>query len=180
MAISGKRISGLNNLSQLTGDEFLLVSYKGKSYKIPTSFLIGNVLTGITQTRNDGDGADNPITITTSNGSTSVFHVYNGKKGSKGPQGDQGPQGDPGTTGIALYPQDYENFQNKVLKHLDDASLWSEEQLTEMILSAAAGKELGDQMNKLKEVYLNSEDEYEELVNRNEIDENTKYFIFEE
>ena len=180
MAISGKKISVLNNLSELTGNEYLLVSYKGKSYKIPTSFLIGNVLTGITQTRNDGDSADNPVTITTSDGTAKVFHIYNGKQGSKGPRGDKGEQGDPGATGIALYNMDYNNVLSKIVAHLEDTSNLTEEQLTQLILSAAAGKELAEKIEKLKEVYLDSEEQYEELVARNEIDDNTKYFIFEE
>lgn len=180
MAISGKRISMLNALPDLTGDEYLLVSYKGKSYKIPTSFLIGNVLSGITQKQNTGDGADNPITITTSNGSTQVFHVYNGQKGSKGPQGDKGEKGDPGDVGYAFYNESYEAIKSKIIDSLETASNYDEEELTQLILSAAAGKELAEMVDKLKEVYLDSEDQYEELVQRNEIDENTKYFIFEE
>lgn len=181
MAINGKKISALGSLSNLTGNEYLLVSYKGKSYRIPTSFLIGNVLTGITQEINDGDGEDNPITITSSNGTTQVFHVYNGQTGAKGPTGDTGEQGPKGEDGIII-PDDgtFQSIQQKILHHLSEFSNWSEEQLVEKILSAAAGKELAEKVDKLKEVYLDSEDQYEQLLASDEVDNDTKYFIFEE
>ena len=82
MAINGRKISNFNTLNTLTGDEYLMVAYKGKSYKIPTELLIGNMIQDITQTRNDGDGADNPIVMTTTDGTVQTFHVYNGKKNS--------------------------------------------------------------------------------------------------
>lgn len=179
MAINGKKISSLKSLSELTGEEYLLVSYKGKSYKIPTQFLIGNVLRSIDQVRNEGDGADNPVTITTSNGSTTTFHIYNGLKGSQGPKGEKGDQGDPGETGIAIYDQQSDLIEQKIVNYLE-LNNYSEAELTELILSAAAGKELYTQVNKLKEVYLRSQDEYDALLNDGKIDNDTKYFIFEE
>ena len=64
---------------------------------------------------------------------------------------------------------------------MDQTHLQSQpKELTELILSAAAGKELYTQVNKLKEVYLRSQDEYDALLNDGKIDNDTKYFIFEE
>jgi hypothetical protein len=34
MAVNGRKISSFNKLNSLTGDEYLMVAYKGKSYKI--------------------------------------------------------------------------------------------------------------------------------------------------
>lgn len=47
-------------------------------------------------TTGSGDGGENIITVTLSNGDTSTFSV---KNGSKGPTGDTGPKGDTGAAG---------------------------------------------------------------------------------
>ena len=179
MAINGRKISNFNTLNQLTGDEYLMVAYKGKSYKIPTELLIGNMIKDITQTKNDGDGADNPIVMTTTDGQVQTFHVYNGKKGSEGDQGKQGPKGKRGDSGVALYNQTGEDFRNLIVNSLDGAN-FTDEELTQRMLSAAMGLILANQVAELKEVYLDTQDEFDELVRLGQIDEDTKYFIFEE
>lgn len=179
MAINGRKISNFNTLNTLTGDEYLMVAYKGKSYKIPTALLIGNMIQDITQTRNDGDGADNPIVMTTTDGTVQTFHVYNGKKGSDGDPGKQGPKGQRGDSGIALYNQTGENFKDLIVNSLDGAN-FTDEELTQRMLSAAMGLILANQVAELKEVYLDSQEEFDELERLGQIDEDTKYFIFEE
>lgn len=179
MAINGRKISSFNTLNQLTGDEYLMVAYKGKSYKIPTELLIGNMISELRQTRNDGDGADNPIVMSTSDGQVQTFHVYNGKKGSTGDTGKTGPKGQRGDSGIALYNNSSEDVRNLIVNSLDGAN-FTEEELTQRMLSAAMGLILANQVAELKEIYLDSQDEFDELERLGQIDEDTKYFIFEE
>lgn len=179
MAINSRKISNFNTLNTLTGDEYLMVAYKGKSYKIPTELLIGNMIQDITQTKNNGDGADNPIVMTTTDGKVQTFHVYNGKKGSDGDQGKPGPKGQRGDSGVALYNQTGEDFKNLIVNSLDGAN-FTDEELTQRMLSAAMGLILANQVAELKEVYLDSQEEFDELERLGQIDEDTKYFIFEE
>jgi hypothetical protein len=179
MAINGRKISNFNTLNTLTGNEYLMVAYKGKSYKIPTELLIGNMIQDIRQEKNDGDGADNPIVMTTSDGQVQTFHVYNGKKGSPGDIGQTGPKGQRGDSGIALYNQTGEDFRNLIVNSLDGAN-FTDEELTQRMLSAAMGLILAEQVKELKEVYLDTQEEFDELERAGQIDEDTKYFIFEE
>jgi len=179
MAVNGRKISSFNKLSTLTGDEYLMVAYKGKSYKIPTSLLLGNMITELSQIRNDGDGADNPITMSISSGDVETFHVYNGRKGSKGETGDQGERGERGDSGIALYGQTADDIRNLIVNSLDGAN-FSDEELTERMLSAAMGMVLSKQVNELKEVYFDTQEEFDEALAAGRIYDDTKYYIFEE
>ena len=179
MAVNGRKISSFNKLNDLTGDEYLMVAWKGKSYKIPTSLLLGNMITELSQVQNDGDGADNPITMAVSNGDVKTFHVYNGRKGSKGDEGDQGERGERGDSGIALYGQTAEDIRNLIVNSLDGAN-FSDEELTERMLSAAMGVVLSKQVNELKEVYFETQEEFDEALAAGKIYDDTKYYIFEE
>ena len=179
MAVNGRKISSFNKLNQLTGDEYLMVAYQGKSYKIPVSLLLGNVITELSQETNDGDGEDNPITMRISDGTTKTFHVYNGRKGQKGDPGDQGIRGERGDSGIALYGQTSDEIRNLIVNSLDGSN-FSDEELTERMLSAAMGVILAKQVSELKEVYFDTQDEYDEALAAGKIYDDTKYYIFEE
>lgn len=179
MAVNGRKISSFNKLNNLSGDEFLMVAYGGKSYKIPVSLLLGKKIEELSQIRNEGDGADNPITMVLSDGSTSTFHVYNGRKGSQGDEGKQGKKGEQGDSGIALYGQSNEDIHNLIVNTLDGAE-FSDEELAERMLSAAMGKYLSEQISDLKEVFFNTQDEFDEALAAGEIRDDTKYYIFEE
>jgi hypothetical protein len=179
MAVNGRKISSFNKLNELTGDEFLMVAFQGKSYKVPVSLLLGNVITELSQERNDGDGEDNPIIMRISDGTTKTFHVYNGRKGQKGDPGDQGPKGERGDSGIALYGQTSDEIRNLIVNSLDGAN-FSDEELTERMLSAAMGVILAKQVSELKEVYFDTQEEYDEALAAGKIYDDTKYYIFEE
>lgn len=179
MALNSRKISNFNTLNVLTGEEYLMVAYNGKSYKIPTELIIGNMISDIRQTRNDGDGADNPIVMSTSDGKVVTFHVYNGKKGSTGDQGPQGPKGPRGDSGIALYNNTSEDIRNLIVNSLDGAN-FTDEELTQRMLSAAMGVILANQIKELKEVYFDTQDEFDEAERMGLIEDDTKYFIFEE
>ena len=168
MAINGRKISSFTKLNDLTGDEYLMVAYKGKSYKIPTSLLLGNIITDISQTITDENGGDNPVTIKISNGEEKTFHVYNGKKGQPGDKGPKGETGDQGPQGVVLPATDSEAFKSLIVN----------DELAEKILSAKMGKYLGDQVSQLKEVYFDSQEEYDLALANGQIDDDTKYFIF--
>ena len=179
MAVNGRKISSFNKLNELSGDEFLMVAYQGKSYKVPVSLLLGNMITELSQVQNDGDGEDNPITMRISDGTTKTFHVYNGRKGSKGEDGNQGKRGERGDSGIALYGQTGEDIRNLIVNSLDGAN-FTDEELTERMLSAAMGVVLSQQINELKEVYFESQEEFDEALAAGRIYDDTKYYIFEE
>ena len=179
MAVNGRKISSFNKLNNLTGDEFLMVAFQGKSYKVPVSLLLGNVITELSQVQNDGDGEDNPITMAISSGDVKTFHVYNGRKGSKGEQGDQGERGERGDSGIPLWNINSEEIRNLIVNSVDGAN-FSDEELTERMLSAAMGKYLGDRINELKEVYFETQEDFDEALAAGRIYDDTKYYIFEE
>lgn len=175
MAIISKKISQFPSLTTLSGQEYLAVAYKGKTYKIPVSALTGNAIQEITQKINSGDGVDNPITITIGTGEDvkfDVWHVFNGQKGSKGPTGDTGEKGPKGDSAVAIYNEDVSDL---IYDSLDENA---ELELSELILSAKQGKILNDKLEELREVFVEQE-EYDELVANGEIDENCKYFIWE-
>lgn len=179
MAIISRKISSFPQISNLTGDEFLMVAYNGKSYKLPLYALTGNAITEISQKINPGDGKNNPITMVIGNGDESVkyeFAVFNGAKGSTGDTGATGPKGVKGDTGVALYNEDVSDL---IYNSLEEGDL-SEEQLSEMILSAAQGVVLNNKLTELEEVYLDSQAEYDALLADGLIKDNVKYFIFEE
>lgn len=180
MAINGRKISNFTSLNNLTGDEYLMVAYKGKSYKIPTSLLLGNIITDLNQERNNEDGADNPITMELSTGEVKTFHVYNGVKGSQGDKGETGDKGERGDSGIALYNQNIDEILNLIVNSVDGSSGFSDEELTQRMLSAAMGKYLNEQISELKEVYFDTQDEFDQALAEGKIYDDTKYYIFEE
>lgn len=177
-----RKISQFPNLPSISGDEYMMVAYKGKSYKIPLSLITGNSIQSITQkiTPNDDgkhDGANNPITIKVGVGADTVeynFSVYNGQRGSKGPKGDTGEKGPKGDTGIAMY--NIADFSDIIRNAVNSGD---ESELAEMALSAQMGVELNEKLEELEEVYLDSQEDYDALVAKNEIKDNVKYFIFE-
>ena len=179
MAVNGRKISSFNSLNTLTGDEYLMVAYKGKSYKIPTSLLLGNIITNLSQVQNSDDGADNPITMKISNGDIQTFHVYNGRKGSQGDKGETGDKGERGDSGIALYNLNSDEILSLIVNSVDGAG-FSDEQLTQRMLSAAMGKYLNEQISDLKEVYFNTQEEFDQALAEGKIYDDTKYYIFEE
>lgn len=179
MAVNGRKISSFTTLNNLTGDEYLMVAYRGKSYKIPTEVLISNKIASISQVRRDGDGENNPITMITSDGEQIVFNVYNGQKGSEGDQGKEGPKGKRGDSGIALYNISADDIKSLIVNSLDGAN-FSDEELTQRMLSAAQGVVLNEQISELKEVYFDTQDEFDEAERAGRIYDDTKYFIFEE
>lgn len=179
MAIVSRKISSFPQISNITGDEYLMVAYKGKTYKLPVSLLTGNAISDITQKRNDGDGANNPISILVGSGDEQVkyeFAVYNGTKGSTGDTGAQGPKGVKGDTGVALYNEDISDLIYNSLEEGD----FTEDQLSEMILSASQGVALNNKLVELEEVYLDSQAEYDALLADGLIKDNVKYLIYEE
>lgn len=179
MAIISRKITSFPQLSSLSGDEFLMVVYKGKSYKLPISSLMGNSITSLTQKINEGDGKNNPITMVVGDGDDAVkyeFAVYNGSKGSIGDTGETGPKGIKGDTGVALYNTDITDL---IYNSLDDGD-FTEDQLSELVLSAAQGVILNEKLTELEEVYLDSQADYDRMLADGEIKDNVKYFIYEE
>lgn len=179
MAINGRKISSFNTLNNLTGNEYLMVAYKNKTYKLPVSILLGNKIESITQVRNSGDGANNPITISLSDGSTYQFNVYNGQQGSQGIKGETGDKGQKGDTGIVLMNQSNEQILDYIV-NLDDLDNFSDEALAVRMTSASLGKWIASQVSDLKEVYYDTQDEFDRDLQAGLIHDDTKYFIFEE
>jgi len=179
MAVNGRKISSFSKLNSLTGDEYIMVAYKGKSYKIPTSLLLGNMITELSQVKNTGDGEDNPITMVISDGTPQTFHVYNGQKGSQGDKGQTGDKGERGDSGIALYNATSDDIRNLIVNSVDGAN-FSDEELTERMLSAAMGVFLNSQISELKEKYYETQEEFDEDLAAGKIYDDTKYYIFEE
>jgi hypothetical protein len=61
-----------------------------------------------------------------------------------------------------------------------EAGELSSDELSQLILSAAQGVILGNKLEELEEVYLNSQAEYDALLADGKIKDNVKYMIFEE
>lgn len=179
MAVNGRKISSFNQLGNLSGEEFLMVAYKGKSYKIPTQLLIGNIINSITQTKNSEDGAANVVTMNLSDGSSQQFTIYNGLKGSKGEKGETGDKGERGDSGIALYNTTADDIKSLIVNSLDGAN-FTDEELTQRILSAAMGMVLNKQVSELKEVYFETQEDFDKAEAEGKIYDDTKYFIYEE
>ena len=181
MAISSRKISSFAEKTSLSGDEYLMVAFDNKSYKVKTSLFTSDIISSITQKVNKGDGAESPITITTSGGDTYVFYVKNGQKGSTGDTGKTGPQGLQGNAGIALYNTDAADMILNSLDGKKDGVQLSDSELTTYGLSALQGTILQSQLDLLKEEYITQE-EFDERANSNPIglDANTKYFIIDE
>lgn len=180
MAISSKKISGFRELQTLSGDEYLMVAFNNRSYKVKTSLFTSDIIRSIDQKIVTGDEAANTITITTGNGQQYVFTVKNGAKGSTGATGATGAKGETGNTGIALYNTD---FDDRVINTLDgtdnEGNLLEDDELTSYALSAMQGYVLNNKLDSLAEEYI-SQDEYDERVRTNNISANTKYFIIDE
>ena len=185
MAINSRRISALTELNSLSGDEYLVVAYNNRSYKIKTSLFTSNMISDISQEVVEGDSAVSPIIITTNDGASYRFSVKNGNKGSDGDQGkpgDQGPQGDGGVLFVANTLEDLEELVLDNLEGVDkNGEKLSDEELTNKALNALQGSILNGKLDKLKEEYL-TQDEYDERLNANpsQIDPDVKYFIIEE
>lgn len=179
MAIISRKISSFPSLGELTGEEYVMVAYNGKSYKIPVSLLTGNSINSISQKINEGDGKNNPIKMVVGSGEEALeyeFAVYNGSKGSKGDKGETGEQGPAGDTPVAIYNTDVSDL---IYDSLEEGDL-TENELSNLILSAAQGVVLADKLEELEEVYLNNQNEYDQLLADGKIKDNVKYMIFEE
>lgn len=180
MAISSRKISGLKELSNLSGDEFLMVAFNNRSYKVKTSLFTSDIIESIEQDVKTGDGASSPITIKTKAGDEYVFYVKNGLKGKDGDPGKQGKKGETGNTGIALYNTDFEDRILDSLDGTDDAgNVLADDELTSYALSANQGTILNGKLELLAEEYL-SQEQYDEKLRKNEIYPNVKYFIIED
>lgn len=177
MAISSKKISGFRELSELSGDEYLMVAFNNRSYKVKTSLFTSDIIESIEQSVVKGDEAVSPIKIKTKAGDEYTFYVKNGRKGSTGDTGKQGAKGETGNTGIALYNTD---FEDRILDTLDgtdgEGNDLTNDELTSYALSAMQGTVLNDKLELLAEEYL-SQEEYDIRVNMNQIYPNVKYFI---
>ena len=180
MAISSKKISGFKELKSLSGDEYLMVAFNNRSYKVKTSLFTSDIISDIEQNLAKGDGAQSTITIKMGDGRSFNFFVKNGSKGSKGETGDTGAKGQTGNAGIALYNTD---FDDRVIDSLDgtdnEGNVLEDNELTSYALSAKQGYNLNNMLEALAEEYI-SQDEYDERVINNTIYPNTKYFIIEE
>ena len=179
MAISSRKISSFAERTQLDGDEYLMVAFNNRSYKVKTSLFTNDMIDSITQQVATGDGASSRITIKTSDGETYDFFVRNGNKGSKGTKGDTGEQGLQGNAGIALYNTDPEDMVLDSLDGIKDGVELSDEELTTYGLSARQGMVLQDKLDLLDEEYL-TQDDYDRKANAGQIKNNVKYFIIDE
>lgn len=177
MAINTRKISGLTELSELNGSEYLMVAKNGRSYKIRTSLLTSDIITNISQVVIEGDEAESPITITTAAGEKFNFTVKNGKKGSQGIKGGQGDPGEDGNSGIAIYNEDIADLIGLIVDSLNDET-HTDEELAQMMLSAKQGAVINTKLDNLKEVYC-TQIQYDTWVDEGKIDANTKYFIVE-
>ena len=177
MAINTRKISGLTELSSLTGLEYLMISNGGKSYKIRTSLLTSDIIKSIEQELVEGDGAESPITITTSAGDEYIFTVKNGLRGTQGPKGLTGDKGETGNSGIALYNETLEDVIGLIIDSLDGNG-HTDDELSQMILSAKQGAILNTKLDKLKEFYC-TQDQYDAWAEEGKIDTTAKYFIVE-
>lgn len=185
MAINSRRISALSELNTLSGDEYLVVAYNNRSYKIKTSLFTSNMISNITQEVVEGDDAVSPIIITTNDGASYRFQVKNGSQGSEGKQGKKGEQGQQGDGGVLFVANTLEDLDELILDNLDgvdkNGEKLSDEELTTKVLNALQGSILNGKLDKLREEYL-TQDEYDEKLNAvpSEIEPDVKYFIIEE
>ena len=180
MAISSKKISGFRELTELNGDEYLMVAFKNRSYKVQTSLFTSDIIESIEQDIKTGDGVASPITIKTKSGDEYTFYVKNGIKGSTGDDGKPGKKGEAGNAGIALYNTD---FEDKIVDALDgtdgEGNELTDDELVSSALSAKQGTVLNNKLELLTEEYITQE-EFDERVGTNQISSNVKYFIIDE
>lgn len=180
MAINTKKISALTELNDLSGDEYLMVAKNNRSYKAKSSLFTSDRIKSITQTNKEGDGVENTITITTSDGSKYDFIVRNGYKGSTGDTGKTGAKGETGNSGIVLYHTDtVDNIYNRLDGLDENEAIVPDDELATMILSALQGNILNGKLKELEEEYITQED-YDARVENGQIFDNVKYFIVEE
>lgn len=175
MAINTRKISGLAELNEINGDEYLLVAKNNRSFKAKTQLFTSDKIESITQTDAVGDDALSYINIAISDGSRYTFTVKNGSKGSDGNIGPTGPKGETGDSGIIRYNTDPEDVIVDSLNSTD----YTDEELASMILSARQGNILNSKIEALEEEYL-TQDEYDSYVENNKIREHVKYFIIDE
>lgn len=180
MAISSKKISGFRELTELNGEEYLMVAFNNRSYKVKTSLFTSDIIESIEQDVKKGDGESSPITIKTKAGATYTFYVKNGLKGSTGDEGKQGKKGETGDAGVALYNTD---FEDKIIDAVDGTdgkgNDMTENELVNSALSARQGAYLNDKLELLAEEYI-SQEEFDERLGTNKIYANVKYFIIDE
>ena len=180
MAINSKKISGFREITSLTGDEYLMVAYNNRSYKVKASLFTSDIIESIDQTVKTGDDASSPIKITTSGGDVYTFYVRNGSKGSKGDPGEDGEVGEMGNAGLAIYNN--ADFEDRIIDSLDgtdnEGNVLEDTELTSYALSAKQGTVLNTKLEALAEEYLTQE-EYDEKLADNKILAGTKYFIIE-
>ena len=180
MAINTRKISGLNELEDLTGSEYLMVAKNNRSYKVQSKVFTSDKIDSIVQNIASGDGAESTITITTSSGANYNFSVKNGEKGSTGPAGAKGATGETGDSGVIIYNTDQSDLIVNSLDGTNGDEKYTDEELAQRILSAKQGSILNYKLDQLEEVYL-TEAQYDAL-NEQEgaIKEHVKYFIIED
>lgn len=176
MALYTKKISQFSTLDTLNGQEYLMVSANGQSYKVPTSVILGTIIKSIEQNLAEGDEAESTITVKTKgiNDSTEVervFTIKNGSKGSEGPIGPRGEKGEPGDSGVII--SNIEDFNSIITSDLNSDS-------TTTALSAAAGKVLAEKISDKKDIYLHSQEAFDILLENNNVFDNVKYHIYDE
>lgn len=180
MAINTRKISGLAELSSISGSEYIMLAKNNRSYKAKSSLFTSDKIDSITQTTAVGDGAISYISVATSAGDNYTFTVQNGHKGSDGDMGLTGLKGETGNSGVILYQTDTADIIVDNLEGLStDGTLYTNDELSTYILSARQGNILNGKIEALAERYL-TQDEYDDLVESNNVQENVKYFIVEE
>ena len=176
MAINTRKISGLSELTELTGEEYLMVANNDRSYKVKTSLLTSDIIESIYQDLHEGDGEESPIIITTSAGDVYNFSVKNGLTGSQGKRGEQGLPGDSGNVELPIYPDNIDPH-DLIIDTLEDTE-HTDGELSTYMLSAKQGAILNTKLEKLKEIYCTQE-QYDQWVEDDKINPSAKYFIME-
>lgn len=181
MAISSRKISGFQERTALTGDEYLMVAFNNRSYKIKASLFTSDIIKSIDQKVVTGDGKDNPITITTSDGREYKFSVKNGSKGTQGIEGQRGADGEEGNAGLPLFNN--VELEDIIIDKVDgtdnEGNSLTDHELTQYALSANQGYLLNNKLKDLEEYYI-TQREYDDLVaSKTGISQHAKYFIIE-
>ena len=90
-----KKISDLLSVDFVNSNEFTIIAYNGKNYKIPVSLLKQKKITKIVQDENNSSGHQVPLNVVFNEGNKLLF-AFNGSegdKGNKGAAGERGPKG---------------------------------------------------------------------------------------
>lgn len=179
MAINTRKISGLAELSEITGSEYIMLAKNNRSYKAKAELFTSDKINSIEQTTAKGDDAISYINIATSAGENYTFTVKNGSKGSDGKIGKTGLKGETGDSGVILYNTDMADI---IVDNLEgkgaDGEIYSDNELASYILSARQGNILNGKIEALAEQYV-TQDEYDTLL-KDKIQDHVKYFIVEE